>query len=283
MFHKVAVLGVGLIGASFSLALKEKKLCREIAGSGRSVDNLQKAKDRGIIDTFDPDPAVACRDADLIMLSTPAGSFIDMIKRSSGAFSRGAVVTDAGSIKGDLVHDIERLMPEGVSYIGAHPIAGSENSGIDAASPDLFKGAKCIITPTKASDASSLNKIKVLWENIGAVVMEMDPQKHDHIYASVSHLPHMIAYAMVNTVAAIDSSYLEFSGRGFLDMTRIAASSPELWRDICIMNRKNLIDMIEVFQRNLESLNRHLKASDSDSLEAEFGNARRLRESLGQD
>jgi prephenate dehydrogenase len=282
MFHKVSVLGVGLIGASFSLALKEKKLCSEIAGFGRSVENLKKAKDRGIIDTFALDPAAACRDADLIMLSAPAGSFTDMIKRSSEAFSKGAIVTDAGSVKGDLVSEIERMMPEGVSYIGAHPIAGSENSGIDSASHDLFAGAKCIITPTKNSDPRSLEKVRDLWKKLGSTTIEMDPQKHDHIYASVSHLPHMIAYNMVNTVAAMDRSYLEFSGRGFRDMTRIAGSPPELWRDICMMNRKNLIDMIEVFQRNLESLNRHLKASDSEALEAEFRNARILRESIGQ-
>ena len=283
MFHKVAVLGVGLIGASFSLALKEKKLCSEIAGFGRSGKNLQKAKERGIIDTFDLDPAVVCREADLIMLSTPPGSFVEMIKRSSEAFSKGAIVTDAGSVKGDLVHEIERMIPERASYIGAHPIAGSENSGIDSASPDLFDGAKCIITPTKDSDLGSLKKVKDLWEELGAMTIEMDPQKHDHIYASVSHLPHMIAYTMVNTVAAIDRSYFEFSGQGFLDMTRIAGSSPELWRDICLMNRKNLIDMIEVFQGNLESLSRHLKASDRHALETEFRNARRLRESIGQD
>ncbi|MBI5101876.1 MAG: prephenate dehydrogenase/arogenate dehydrogenase family protein [Nitrospirae bacterium] len=282
MFHKVAVLGVGLIGGSFALALKERNLCREIAGSGRSEENLRRAKDRGIIDSFSTDPGEACLDADLIMLSTPPGSFIDTIRKSAGGFKKGAIVTDAGSVKGDLVYDLERMMPGGVSYIGSHPIAGSESSGIDSASAGLFQGAKCIVTPTADSDREALMKINRLWKALGANVIEMDPRKHDHIYGLVSHLPHLIAYNMVNTVASIDSSYLDFSGQGFRDMTRIAGSHEELWRDICMLNRKNLIEMIGVFQGNLDTLKEHLAASDAASLAAELGRARRLREGIGQ-
>ncbi|TAN40641.1 MAG: prephenate dehydrogenase/arogenate dehydrogenase family protein [Nitrospirae bacterium] len=281
MFRKVAVLGVGLIGASFCLAMKQKKLCAAITGYGRDRENLQKAQQRGIIDEYASDPADACRDADLIMLSAPVGSFIDLVQRSSGSLKQGALVTDAGSVKGSLVKDIERLMPAGVSYVGGHPIAGGEQSGIGAATSGLFDGAKCIITPTGATERASLDRIKQLWQDLGAVVLEMDPQTHDRIYAAVSHLPHLVAYAMMNTVADIDKTYLEFSGQGFRDMTRIAGSSPELWRDISLMNRNNLIEMIEVFQRNLESISAHLRASDPASLEIQLQQARALRESLG--
>jgi prephenate dehydrogenase len=173
-------------------------------------------------------------------------------------------------------------MPEGTHYIGAHPIAGSELSGAAAAYDTLFDGATCIVTPTKRSDPDALEKITYLWQTLGAVVVEMDPESHDDVYAAVSHLPHLLAYAMVNTVADIDGAYLALSGQGFRDMTRIAGSSPELWRDICLMNRSNLVNMISVLQKNLDSLSSYLTAEDGASLEREFRKARELRNSIGQ-
>lgn len=282
-FDKITILGVGLLGGSFALAMKKNGLCRYITGYGRSVENLMRARDRGLIDSFDPDPAGACKDSDLIMLSTPVGSFIDLTRRCLPAFKRGAIVTDTGSVKGGLVLDMEKLMPEGVYYIGAHPIAGSDRSGLDYSNDGLFQKAKCIVTPTGHSNAAALKTIIDLWRALGSDVITLGPDRHDRIYAAVSHLPHLIAYAIVNTVAEIDSSYLEFGGRGFKDITRIASSSHELWRDICLLNRGNLIEVISVFQKNLDSLRRYLRASDSASLEGEFEKARTLREGLGQD
>lgn len=281
MFHKIAILGVGLIGASVGLAARKKGLCQEIAGYGRSRDNLEQAKNKGAIDSFADDPALVCRDADLVLLSTPVGSFKDLVARISGSLKKGAIVTDAGSVKGDLVHALEAMMPDGVRFIGAHPIAGSELSGAAAAHDSLFKGARCIITPTKNSDPVALNKIKDFWQRLEAVVVEMDPDGHDRVYAAVSHLPHLVAFTMVNTVAEIDRSYLPLAGQGFRDMTRIAASSPELWRDICLMNRTNLISMISVFQKNLDLLGSYLAAEEEGPLEREFQKARELRESIG--
>jgi len=281
MFHKIAILGVGLIGASFGLAARKKGICGEIAGYGRSMANLERAKNKGAIDSFSDDPALVCRDADLVMLSTPVGSFKGLVARISGSLKKGAIVTDAGSVKGDLVSSLEAIMPEGVRYIGAHPIAGSELSGADAAYDSLFAGARCIVTPTKKSDPGALKKIQDLWLKLEAVVVEMDPESHDRVYAAVSHLPHLVAYAMVNTVADIDGSYLPMAGQGFKDMTRIAGSSPELWRDICLMNRKNLISMLALFQKNLDSLSSYLTAEEEGALEREFRKARDLRESIG--
>jgi len=281
-FNRVTIIGVGLIGASFALAMKKRGLCTYIVGSGRNRENLIKARERSIIDSFESDPAEACRDSDLILLSTPVGSFVDIVQKSRTAFKKGAVITDAGSVKGNLVSEIEKLMPEDVHYVGAHPIAGSDRSGIDSSSAELFEDAQCIITPTRNSDSGALKVVGDLWESLGSCIMTMEPERHDRIYAAVSHLPHLIAYAIVNTVAEVDVSYLEFSGQGFKDTTRIACSSHELWRDICLLNRENLIEMISVFRKNLDALSQYLKAADSDSLEREFLKARTLREGIGQ-
>jgi prephenate dehydrogenase len=281
MFNRITILGVGLIGASFALALKKNGLCGTITGYGRNRENLQRAKERNIIDSFESDPVAACKDADLIMLATPVGTFLELAKAIAPALKKGTVLTDVGSVKGALVRAAEKIMPKDVYYIGGHPIAGSDRSGIDSANPELFRDAKCILTPTEKSNSDALEKIQNLWKALGSEIVILSPEEHDRIYASVSHLPHMIAYAMVNTVADIDSSYLDFSGKGFMDTTRIASSSEELWNDICLLNRDNLFEALAVFQKNLDKLDQYLKAGDSDSLKAEFRKARTLRETIG--
>ncbi len=281
-FNRVTILGLGLIGASFALALRKYKLCNQITGYGRSPENLQKAKEKAIIDSFELDPAKACDSSDLVLFATPVGSFIDIAKRIRSSLNRGAIVTDVGSVKGKLVSDLEALMPEGVCFVGGHPIAGSDRSGISTAEADIFNGAKCIITPTDKTDKNALEKVIALWKALGSIVKQINPDEHDRIYASVSHLPHLIAYLIVNTVADIDSSYLKFSGQGFIDTTRIASSSPELWRDICILNKENLLESIEIFKSNLDRASQYLRAYDSESLERDFKKARALREGIGQ-
>lgn len=281
-FDKVTIIGVGLIGASFALALKKHKLCNQITGHGRSPETLQKAKEKAIIDSFELDPAKACDSSDLVLFATPVGSFIDIAKRIHGLLHRGAIVTDVGSVKGKLVRDMEASMPEGVYFVGGHPIAGSDRSGIGTAEADIFNGAKCIITPTDRTDKNALEEVIALWKTLGSTVKLINPDEHDRIYASVSHLPHLIAYLIVNTVADIDSSYLKFSGQGFIDTTRIASSSPELWRDICILNKENLLESIEIFKNNLDRASQYLRAYDSESLERDFKKAQALREGIGQ-
>lgn len=283
MFNRITILGVGLLGASFALALKKNGLCNTITGCGRNRENLQRAKERNIVDSFETDPALACRDSDLIMLSAPVGSFTGLAKAIAPALKKGALLTDVGSVKGKLVREIEKMMPEEVHYIGGHPIAGSDRSGIDSANSELFKNARCVITPTENSDPSALDKIQKMWKALGSEIIILNPEEHDRIYASVSHLPHLIAYAMVNTVAEMDRSYLDYSGKGFLDSTRIACSSEELWNDIFLLNRDNLIEVLAVFQKNLEMLEQYLQAGDSASLKAEFRKARILRENIGSE
>jgi prephenate dehydrogenase len=282
-FDKITVLGVGLIGASFALAMRKEGLCGHIAGSGRNEHTLRKARELGIIDSYDLDPAVACTDSELILLSTPVGIFPELVKKCAASFRKGAIITDVGSVKGRLVHEIEGLLPAHVRYIGGHPIAGSDRSGIDSSNAGLFRNAICIVTPTQKSDAGALKVVSEIWESLGSKVITMDPETHDRIYGAVSHLPHVIAYLLMNTVYDIDASYLEFSGQGFKDTTRIASSSPEMWRDICLFNRENLVGMLSLFQKNLELFSRYLTASDSVSIEREFGKARKLRDGIGKD
>lgn len=282
MFEKIAVLGVGLIGASFAKAVRRNGLCKEVAGYGRRIENLHRARAEGIIDSFDLHPENVCRDADLIILCTPVGTFLDLTRRCVPSFKKGALVTDAGSVKGALVHAIEQLMPDGVHYVGGHPIAGSDRSGIGASDEGLFRNSKCIVTPTPHTDPEALKALTGLWESLGSRVVTMEPERHDVIYASVSHFPHLLAYALVNVVDETDPSYLQYSGQGFRDMTRIAASSQEIWRDICLLNRENLVELISLFQNKLDTLGRYLRASDSGSLEREFLKARTLREGIGQ-
>jgi prephenate dehydrogenase len=281
-FNKVTILGVGLIGASFALALKKYGLCNEVAGYGRREVNLLRAKEQKIIDSFDLDPARACTNADLVLFATPVGIFADIAKNICGSLKKNAIVTDVGSVKGRLVRDMEALMPQGVFFVGGHPIAGSDRSGTDTAAAEIFEKAECIITPTENTDKEALAKISSLWEAFGSIVKLINTEEHDRIYAAVSHLPHLIAYTIVNTVADIDSSYLAFCGKGFKDTTRIAASPPEIWRDICLLNKDNLIEYIDLFKRNLESVSQYLRAYDSESLKRDFEKARTLREGIGQ-
>jgi prephenate dehydrogenase len=279
-FNKAAVLGTGLIGASFALALREKNLCKTICGYGRKEENLKRAKERGIIDEYSLDAAKACEDADFVLLAVPVGLFGEIAAKIKGALKKGAIITDVGSVKGRLVNELESLMPQGVFYVGSHPIAGSDKSGIDDARPDLFHNARCIITPTERSDESAKKKITSLWEGLGAKAEIMDPMKHDEIYAVVSHFPHVIAYAIVNTVGEINSKYIEYAGKGFKDTTRIALSSPEMWRDISLFNKDNIVKAIDIFRKNLDKIEDMLDSSDASKLEDEFAKAQSLRKNL---
>lgn len=282
-FNRVTVLGVGLIGASFALAMKKRGLCRTITGFGRKESNLVKAKERGIIDSFELDPGMASAGSDLVIFSLTASSFAETAKRIVGSLKEGAIVTDVGSVKGGLAYEMEEILSHRVSFVGAHPIAGSEKSGIETADADLFEGQKCIITPTKKTDRTAMDALAGLWQSLGAEVVMMTPEEHDKVLGAVSHLPHIVAYEMVNAIEEIDGSYLRYCGRGFRDVTRIASSSPEMWRDICMFNRENLVHFLDIFIGRLEKVKAYIARSDADSVEDEFRKAKALRERLGQD
>ena len=282
-FDRVTVLGVGLIGASFALALKRQKLCGHICGFGRKESNLVRAREMGIIDSFYLDPAKAVAGSGLVVFSLPVGLFVETAREIRTALIADAVVTDVGSVKGKLVSRMEEMLSQRASFVGGHPIAGSEKSGIETADPDLFRGRRCIVTETGNTSSSALELIVSLWQHLGAKVEKMDPEEHDRVFGAVSHLPHVIAYEMINTIGEIDSSYLEYAGRGFADVTRIASSSPELWRDICMLNRDNLVRFIDVFIGRLDRVKKDISSGEADRLKGEFGKAKALRDGIGQD
>lgn len=268
------------MGASLARAMKKRSLCGHVAGHGRSEENLRRAVEAGILDSYELEPGRACEGAGLVVFAAPVEALAGLAEEVSGSLMEGAVAFDVGSVKGNLVHEMEKRMPRGVGFVGCHPIAGSERSGLEASSAELFDGALCIITTTEKSDKTSVEKIAGLWSALGCRVEYMGAEEHDRVYGLVSHFPHLAAYAMLNTAGDVDPDYLGFAGPGFADTTRIALSAPSLWRDICLMNRENLIELIDIFMDNLKRLRRQLKEGDAGGLDAAFARARALRRSI---
>ena len=278
IFGKTAILGVGLLGGSLALAMKEKGLTREISGFGRSAPNLEKAKAMGAIDSCHPgDPAGAVAGADLVVFATTVSAFGPIARAIKGSLKEGSIQTDVGSVKGALVSELEEILPR---YVGCHPIAGAEKSGSGAATARLFVGADCIITRTPRSDPEAVHALEDLWEAAGCRIRFMDPFFHDEVYALLSHLPHIVAAALVNTVGQADGNLIGFAGKGFMDSTRIAMSSPELWRDICLMNGKNILRFAGAFKKEMERLEGLISNPDAEALKEAFSSARALRSRL---
>ena len=282
-FQKITIIGVGLMGGSLALAIKKSGLAGTVWGVDQQPDRLQKAVTRGAIDTYTCDVSEGVEGAALVVLATPVGMFESIMRQASSKLPPGCIVTDVGSTKAALVKQMEQILPATVSFVGGHPIAGKEKSGIEAASGDLFKGARCILTPTPRTDRKALEKIKSFWEEVGSEVVMMEPVEHDRVLAAISHLPHIAAYALVNTALDLlnqNGKHLSFSGGGFKDFTRIAASSPEMWRDICLHNSENIITTLEAFEATLGRIKRCIQNHDSGGLHQEFERAKKLREGI---
>ena len=282
-FNKVTIIGVGLIGGSVAKALKAQALAGEITGAGRSRETLDTALRLGVIDRIGSGLPQAVDGADLVILSSPVGTFEKIAKEMGPNLKQGAIVTDVGSVKGELVKAIQGALPPHVHYVPGHPIAGKERSGVAEATDSLFRGARCILTPTKKTGAEALETVTSLWKATGAEVLLMDPDMHDKIFGAVSHLPHVAAFALVSAVAELNTGseeYINFSGAGFRDFTRIAASSPEMWRDICLMNRKNIVEMIDRYQFSLNRIKRAIRARDGEKVTELFRSASDVRRGL---
>lgn len=279
-FKNITIIGVGLIGSSFALALKSRGFKGKITGIGRNRKNLIKAKKLGIIDAYTTEYSKGVKNADLILLAIPVGSFMAIIRNIRRSIKKGAIVTDVGSVKDRIVKEIDPLMPEGVHFVGAHPIAGKECSGIKCASAELYRSARCVITPGPNTNEAALKKIIRLWKKVGSTTVLMSPAEHDMIFGTVSHLPHVIAYALVNSIMNTGNNILSHGGRGLRDMTRIALSPPELWRDICASNKKNILKSLMKFSSSVSRLTRLIEKSDWNSLEKEFRKAKEARQVL---
>jgi prephenate dehydrogenase len=279
-FERVAIIGVGLIGGSFSAALKEKKLCGHVAGSGRSTANLKLALERGIIDSIAADAATAAQDADLVLIATPVAQIEQIFVSIKPRIKPGAIVSDAGSTKRDVVATARAALGAKIAqFVPAHPIAGAEHSGAAAADAALFRGRRLVITPLAENGNHDVEAVAGLWAALGSRVSRMTPEEHDGIFAAVSHLPHLLAYALVDDVSrrANSAQLFGYAAGGFRDFTRIASSHPEMWRDICIANRDRLLLELRLYEEKLKAMGQMLEASDASALEKLFAEARAAR------
>ncbi len=281
-FDKVSIIGVGLIGGSLAISLKEKGMAGAITGVGRGRKNLDAALRLGVVDSATQDIAEGVADADLVVVAVPVLKIAAVVESMMPSLKEGAVITDVGSVKEAVIEGVEPLLKPGVAFVPGHPVAGTENSGAEAAVSGLFKDRKCILTPTQRTDPQALLKVKAMWEEAGSEVVIMDARTHDRVLAAVSHLPHMIAYSLVNTMEDVekDMDVLSYSAGGFRDFTRIASSSPEMWADICAMNRAAILEMIDRFSERLGMLRARIEAGDLDAVKAEFERAKSIRDAL---
>jgi len=277
---KLVIFGVGLIGGSVALALKKAGHATYIVGVGRRLDSLQLAKNLGVIDAVETDVRAACEDADVILIAAPVAQTAGILKSIQPHLNHTTVVTDAGSTKGDVLGAAEEILGSQIhQFVGGHPIAGAEKSGVTAATTDLFMGKNVVLTPTANTSHDALDKVKNLWLACGANVSSMPADTHDSIFASVSHLPHLLAFALVDDIAARPNAeqLFSFAASGFRDFTRIAGSHPEMWRDISLANKTALLKEITAFEQELAQLKQLLNNEDGEGLQALFERASKAR------
>ena len=281
LFQRIAVIGFGLIGGSLA------RVCRgtvagQVIGLDKDSTHRKRAVDLGLVDAAADLPR-GVEGADLVILAVPVGSLPEVAGLIAPSLSPGSIVTDVGSVKGALVEEVEARMPSGTAYVPGHPIAGTERSGPEAASADLFRGSFCVLTPTPRTPEEAVMKVTRLWEAIGARVLLMDPFRHDRIFARVSHLPHVVAYALMGTILELQDGceeLLRFSAGGLRDFTRIAASHPIMWRDILLSNREEVLVALARFRKVLTRIEEMIRGEDPVGLVEEFQRAREVREQL---
>jgi prephenate dehydrogenase len=288
VINKLVIIGVGLIGGSFALALRKTELAGHIVGVGRSRENMARALKRGLIDEIAGDLPSALKRADIVFLAVPVGQTGEIMAKISPYLESGSIVTDAGSTKQDVIAAARSHLAENLqNFVPGHPIAGAEQSGAGAARADLFRAKNVVLTPLEETSSNAVNRVKELWQACDARISLMSANQHDKILATVSHLPHVLAFTLMNHVYRAGhgpegtprpNDPLRFAGTGFRDFTRIAGSSPEMWRDICLGNCEALVSQIDAYQRELAALREMLASSDGEALEKAFANAREARQ-----
>jgi prephenate dehydrogenase len=294
VINKLVIIGVGLIGGSFALALRKADLVTHVTGVGRSRANMERARDLGAIDEISCDLPSALKDADVVFLAIPVGQTGEIMAQISPYLESATIVTDAGSTKQNVIKAARSHLAEHLhNFVPGHPVAGAELSGAGAANPNLFRDKNLVLTPIEETSVDALKRVTRLWQACGAQVSQMSARKHDEILAAVSHLPHVLAFALMHYISSGEgldgdapflpddmirpSELLRFAGSGFRDFTRIAGSSPEMWRDICLGNREVLSRQIDAYQDELAALREMLVRGDGDALERLFSNAREAR------
>ena len=289
-FRRLALIGIGLIGSSIALAARRDDLADEIVISTRSEHTLRRAEELNLGDRYCVDAADAVAGADLVILCVPVGASEAIAKWIAPALAPGAIISDVGSTKSSVVRQMQPHLPANVHFIPGHPIAGTEESGPDAGFPELFQNRWCILTPVEGTDESALARLSGFWESLGSMVEVMDHEHHDLVLAIVSHVPHIIAYNIVGTAddleAVTKSEVIKYSASGFRDFTRIAASDPTMWRDVCLHNKDAILEMLSRFSEDLAALQRAIRWSDGAALFDLFSRTRDIRRSIieaGQD
>ena len=278
---RLVVVGVGLIGGSFALALKRSRAVAEVIGVGRGEANLRRALELGVIDRIGAMDAATLGEAQLVLIAAPVGQMAGIMRSLAPLLGARTVVSDAGSTKQDVIGIARKELSGSLArFVPAHPVAGTEKSGADAAFAELYRSRKVVLTPLAETDKSAVDLVRAAWERCGASVLELRPEEHDAVFAAVSHLPHVLAYALVNQVAAHGNAerLFEFAASGFRDFTRIASSHPEMWRDICLSNREALLEELDRYSGQLAEVRGMLERGDAKALEALFARAREARE-----
>ena len=290
MFKKVCIIGCGLIGSSLARAIKKNNLAEKIVSSNRSDATNKKVIELKIVDDSSSDPKKMVDGSDLVVIATPLSSYADVISKIKDSLKNRVILTDVGSVKENILNLVEKNIPENISWIPSHPIAGTEESGPEAGFSALFQNRWCILTPSKKAKEKDINLLQTFWEKVGSKVDIMDAKQHDYILSITSHIPHLIAYNIVNTSLNIqdekESTIVKYSAGGLRDFTRIAASNPIMWRDVFIQNKKNTSKMIDKFIENLEDLKKAIESEDGEKLEQIFTKTKKIRKDIvkaGQD
>ena len=281
MIRKLAVIGVGLIGGSLARALRKAGAVEQIIGCGRGRENLERAVELGVIDSYTHDIGEAVRDADMIFLAVPLGAMKDAFAAMKGKLAEDAVITDGGSCKGSVVEDARAVFGEvPARLVPGHPIAGTERNGVQASFAELYENRRVILTPLDQTDEQALARVRAMWEACGAEVSTMSVAHHDEVLAATSHLPHMLAFGLVDTLARMkeNDEIFRYAAGGFRDFTRIASSNPVMWRDICVANGPALSKMLAAFAEEMNDLARTIAAGDGDHLLEVFSRAKAARD-----
>ncbi len=283
MIDRLAIIGVGLIGASLALALKKAGAVGHIVGCGRSEKNLQKGIELGVIDSYTTSIADAAKNADVVVLATPLGAMKMAFEQINDSISEQAIVTDAGSAKGSVIEIAKSALGTKIrQFVPGHPIAGAEKSGVEAGLADLYQNRRVILTPIESTDPAAVKQIEKMWLHCGASIEYLDVEHHDKVLAATSHLPHMLAYALVNYLSNLNDhdEIFKYAAGGFRDFTRIASSDPVMWRDVCISNGDALEKFIQGYKQELDEVSRAIRDQDSDRLLELFSTAKSERDTL---
>ena len=281
LFEQIALIGIGLIGSSIARRVKRDGLANFISVTARSQKSLDKALKLGIADEITLNQNNCVKNADLIIICSPVGTYAEIIQNIRAGIKPGAIITDVGSVKQTVIKDLSPHIPDDVHLVPAHPVAGTEHSGPDAGFPELFEDRWCIITPTNQTNKKAVNQVKKFWQSLGSNVEIMEPKRHDQVMAMTSHLPHLIAYTIVGTATDLEKTLanevIKFSAGGFRDFTRIAASDPTMWRDVFLNNSDAVLEMLQRFSEDITALQRAIRWGEGDKLYELFSRTREAR------